>query len=939
VGDGATVDRPTGTVTFLFTDLEGSTRLWDEHPEPMKDALARHDAIVRGAVETDKGHVVKMTGDGLHAAFSSAKDAVGAAIEAQEMLGAEEWAVPGGLHVRMGIHTGEAEYREADYYGSAVNRAARLAAIGSGGQILVSHATEELVSDGPDRFWLHDLGEHRLRDLSRAERVFQVCSPGLKSDFQPLRSLDALPGNLPVQLTSFVGREDEQRRLPEMLRTDRALTLTGVGGVGKTRLAIQIAADVLPRFRDGAWLCELAAADDADSAIELVAGTLGARPRPGLSLEESIVDYLRAKEALLVLDNCEHVLGAVGELADVVLRGCPHVRILSTSREGLAVEGERVMPLRSLPLPESAADEASAAVRLFVDRASAARPEFVLDEHNAEAVGEICRRLDGIPLAIELAAARVAAMSPADVAVRLGERFRLLTGGRRTAVERHQTLRATVEWSYSLLAPVERTVFGRLGVFVGGFDARAVEDVVTDDDVEPWDALDAVVSLVGKSMVIAEDAPDGTTRYQLLETLRAYARELLDQEGSADVWRRRHAEHYATKAEKVSPDLLGPREHEASQALLHELDNFRAAVTWGLDSDDVDNCGLAMRILSGLAVLGTFNRTTEISRWAVEALDRVEVAPPAWRADVLGMAAMQAMYLGQPEEIERLVAEAHRGGLPPDCKAPHLHYIALAASAAIRRQLDEAHRIVEDGHEVLDGITVAGDFHHGTLTQCEATWSLINGDLEDAQARIAEVMPMARRLGNPTFLAIALFAYGWSWWRDDPDRGLAALEESIELTERGATEAAYGPVLAQAARIHAIRGERRQALERLRQAVAHCHDVADRNEFTGALLAAGEILGRFGRHEAVAVIDGIRTDGGLVDFVIGFGGPEGEAQERAFADAATALGDGHAQAFARGAAMPYDDVVDFLFRTLDDLLDEASGGKTAVTTGRHHAAH
>ena len=530
---------PTGTVTFLFTDLESSTRLWEQYGEAMGAALARHDAVLRDAVRASGGYLVKTTGDGVHAAFGTADAALAAAVAGQRALVAEPWAAVPPLRVRMGIHTGAAEIRDGDYFGPTLNRAARLGAAAHGGQIVVSAASEELVRDSlPEPVTLRDLGEHRLRDLGRPEHVFQVDVAGLPTDFPPLRSLDAFPGNLPVQLTSFVGRGAELQALSEALRSGRLVTLTGVGGVGKTRLATQLAAEVLPAFPGGAWLCELAAAEDAESMTQLVAATLGVPPRPGVTLGESIVSFLQPKALLVVLDNCEHVIDAAGRLAERVVARCPDVRIVATSREGLAVAGEQVWPLRTLAVPEPAASTEAIvsddAVLLFVDRARASRPDFAIDGANAEPVAEICRRLDGMPLAIELAAARVVSMSPREIAARLDERFRLLTGGRRTAVERHQTLRATLDWSYSLLDERDRRVFDRLGVFAGGFDAAAVEAVTAGDGVEGWDTIDALADLVAKSLVTTEARPDGTTRYEVLETIRHYSRERLDEAGDAD---------------------------------------------------------------------------------------------------------------------------------------------------------------------------------------------------------------------------------------------------------------------------------------------------------------------------------------------------------------------------------------------------------------------
>ena len=435
-------ELPSGTVTFLFTDIEGSTRLWERYPDAMQSALAGHDEILHDSVAAHGGQIVKTTGDGIHAVFASARDAVEAAVTAQRALATADWKTDEPLTVRMGVHTGEAESRDGDYYGSALNRAARLMSVAHGGQILVSLSTEELLSDDRGEIRLVDLGEHRLRDLSRPERVFQVGAPGLAADFPPIRSLNAFPGNLPVQLSSFVGRQDELVQLAGILRDARLVTVTGTGGVGKTRLAVKLAAELGERSPDGAWLCELAAASDNASMTLVVAATLGVEPRAGVALDESIVEYLRNKQALVILDNCEHVLDGAARLADAVLRGCPNIRVVATSREGLAPRANgsgRSGRSRSRPTPATAPARpthpacSSSAPRPRSRTSCPMRP-------NAASIDEICRRLDGIPLAIELAAVRVVSMGPVQIASHLDERFRLLTGGRRTAVERHQTL-------------------------------------------------------------------------------------------------------------------------------------------------------------------------------------------------------------------------------------------------------------------------------------------------------------------------------------------------------------------------------------------------------------------------------------------------------------------------------------------------------------------
>ena len=619
-------ELPSGTVTFLFTDLEGSTRLWEESPDAMQGALARHDELLRAAIEAHGGHVVKTTGDGFHAVFASVRDALGAAVAAQCALGAEAWEQTGPLRVRMGVHTGEGEQRDGDYYGPSLNRAARIMSAGHGGQVLCSRPTAELAGDAlPEGCSLVDLGEQRLRDLSRPEVVFQVVHPELTRDFPRLQSMDAFPGNLPVQLTSFVGRDDDIEGVAKALTEARLVTLTGVGGVGKTRLALQVAGEVLPTFVDGAWLCELAATNDADLLAQVVVAALAVQSRPGRSLAESVCDYLSGKQALIVLDNCEHLLDAAAELAEAILLAAPGVRVLATSREPLGVAGERLLGVPSLDVTSASESSLEAiaaceAVQLFMDRAAATRSGLELDATNAEAIMEICRRLDAIPLAIELAAARVTSMSPPEIAGLLDERFRLLTGGRRRGVERHQTLRAAVEWSYSLLDERERVVFDRLGVFAGSFDADAATAVAGDDELAAWDVRDALDDLVAKSMVVLDDSPDATTRYRLLETLRRYALERLDDTGRTEEHRRRHAEHYAAFAEAAGPGLEGSDEAAWVGRFGAELDNLRAAVAWALDAEAPADADLGLRIIAPLVGQSFYRPSAGVGEWAEGAL-------------------------------------------------------------------------------------------------------------------------------------------------------------------------------------------------------------------------------------------------------------------------------------------------------------------------------
>jgi predicted ATPase/class 3 adenylate cyclase len=585
------VSVPSGTVTFLFTDVEGSTRLWEAAPDAMRQALTRHDDILRDAIGNHGGSVFATGGDGFGAAFSRAGDALAAAVAAQVGLTREHWPDSAPLNVRMGLHTGEVEERGGDYFGAAVNRAARLTAVAHGGQILCSKATADLarghLAEGVS---LIDLSEHRLRDLSEPVRVFQVCQPELASGFPPLRSVDAFPGNLPLQMSSFIGRGQALQLVGTAVTEHRLVTLTGVGGVGKTRLALQASADLLPRFLDGAWLVPLAAVRDPDRVADMVAGVFRVTARPGLSVEESLVLFLHDQRLLLLLDNCEHLLRPVASLVARIEEACPAVRVLATSREGLGLRGEQILVVPSLGLPEDESDPEKLvgyeAVQLFIDRARLVKATFAIDASNAEGVQQICTRLDGLPLAIELAAARIPAMNPTELSRRLDQRFRLLTGGDRMAVERQQTLRATIDWSYDLCSESERSLLARLSVFAGGCTLEAVEAVCAAP-VQADEIMDVVSSLVARSLVVADDR-GLDTRYRLLETIRQYGVERLAEAGETESVRARHADYYISFAAKVTPHMFGPGALEWGIRFAAEHDNLHAAMAFALGSRDLE---------------------------------------------------------------------------------------------------------------------------------------------------------------------------------------------------------------------------------------------------------------------------------------------------------------------------------------------------------------
>ncbi|MDT7713359.1 MAG: hypothetical protein QOG46_2117, partial [Pseudonocardiales bacterium] len=594
-----------GPTTFLFSDIVASTRRWEDDPKSMTGDLARHDELLRTCVETAGGDIFSHTGDGMAAAFTIASDAIAAAVAAQRALAAAAWGAPGPLRVRMAIHAGVAQRRAGNYFGPPLNRVARLLGIASGGQMLCSHAAAELVgADLPAEVALIDLGEHRLADLARPERVFQVTYPGLPSQFPPLSSLSAPRHNLPVALTPFVGRSRELDELSTLLAGSRLLTLTGVGGAGKTRLALQVAAAALPAYPDGIWMVELAPLRDGAQAPSAVAAALTfettAFDTPK-ALEDRLIRHLATRQTLLLLDNCEHLIEAVARLAHALLTRCPAVTVLATSRERLGVPGEATWKVPPLYLPASGAAMGelaeSDAVTFFCERARASQPTFELDTSNAAAVTRICRRLDGIPLALELAAARLQVLSPAQVAARLEDRFRLLTGRERIAVPHHKTLRATVDWSYELLSPVEQCALARLAVFPDTFDTEAVEAVISGGDggVAPEDALDVLCRLVDKSLVVVHS--EGTaSRYRLLETIRQYGAEKLVENGQEAPTRRRHRDAFIARVEAWRGMPFGA---DFLRGAFADAENFRAALEWSWAERDAD---AVLRLIGALWV-------------------------------------------------------------------------------------------------------------------------------------------------------------------------------------------------------------------------------------------------------------------------------------------------------------------------------------------------
>ncbi len=643
---------PSGTVTLLFTDIEGSTHLLEQLGDSYASLLADHHRILSEVAEPHGGSRVDAAGDGLFYSFPSTRGALAAALGAQRALSAHAWPSNAEVRVRMGIHAGEPMSAVMGYVGIDVHRASRICSAGHGGQILVSEAVHALVGGGlPTDVTLHDLGSHRLRGLSAPERLYQVVGLGLRAEFPPVRSLDSLPNNLPRQLSSFVGRDHEITDGERRLLDATVLTLIGPGGVGKTRLAIEIGAHLVEAFDGGVWLVELGSISEGHLVVEAVASALNIKHHPSVSLLATLIESLASQRTLLILDNCEHLLDDVVATADELLRHCPGLQLLTTSREALGLPGESLMPVpsMSLPLASVADDDLSGladcdAVRLFVDRARAVMPAFSFSADNAASIAQICRRLDGIPLAVELAAARIRSLPAQQIAARLDDRFRLLTGGSRTSLPRHRTLRAAVDWSFYLLPPAERVLLPRLSVFGGSFSLEAAEAVCSSGAVAAEDMLDLLGHLVDRSLLLTVEGREA--RYAMLETIAEYAQERLADSEEAAALRLRHRNWSVALVERARPAFFsGAVQPEWIARLAADQDSLRAALRWA--HEDPDGADAELGLASGLwrfwEIRGDL---AEGSTWLGRALERVGGEVSARRANALTGAGVLAAQQG-----------------------------------------------------------------------------------------------------------------------------------------------------------------------------------------------------------------------------------------------------------------------------------------------------
>jgi predicted ATPase len=816
-------------MTFLFTDIEGSTRRWEADPKAMRVALDAHDAVLRQLVEAHGGRLFNHTGDGVCAAFSSPRSAVDAAVAAQRALE---------LPVRMGIVTGEAETRGTDYSGTVLNRAARVMSSGHGGQILLDGATAGLVT-GID---LVELGPRRLRDIARPVELFQVRADGLRTEFPPLKTLDSVPGNLKSQTTSFVGREMAVAELETAIKANRLVTLTGVGGVGKTRLALEIAARLKSSFPDGVWVIELAPVGDPAAVPEATAAILGITPQQGMSLVDSIATAMEGRSRLLVLDNCEHVLDAAADLIETIIEHSSTVRVLATSREGIGVADEQLWPVPALDVTTGIDSEAAT---LYAERAQHVSPEITLSaDDSAGAVVEICRRLDGIPLAIELAASRMQSMTVTEVRDRLGDRFRLLVGSRR-GLERHQTLRHAVQWSYDLLDDAEKVLLNCCSVFAGGFDLASVYVVTgADDEFATLDLLDA---LVRKSLLVADRSTE-RTRFSMLETIRQFAEEQLVASGEADELRAAHARYFAGREADVLATWNSPRQREAYVWFTVELANLRAAFRWAADHDDLDS---AAAVAVCASILGPWVEQFEPGAWAEEIIE------PARRAEHRRLAQLYAMAARcyAAVRLDDGVRYAEAGLLAIDSgrfdAVPFGIAIDLGGIYVLK---GEPCRWIEMCRNVI-----ASDDAH-ILARVHLAMTLAMVGAVDEAIEVSEDLRNAETVTeNPAFVSWALIGFGYVRHNTDPLGAYEAHRRGAQIARESGNRMLETYHTGNLARLAVLHGGPTEAFDFIATSIRSYFDAGNFALLPQAMAVLASYFDRLGIYEPAATISGFST--------------------------------------------------------------------------------
>jgi len=828
-------DLPTGTITFLFTDIEGSTIRWERHPEVMRAAVARHDELLRQVMASHGGVVFKTVGDAFYVAFSTAGEALVATIVAQQALFAEVWPEQvNPLRVRMALHTGEVEQRDNDYFGQTLNRVARILSSGHGGQVLLSQATAGLVRDSLlQGITLKDLEKHRLKDIQHPEHIFQLVIAGLPADFPPLKTLDRHPNNLPQNLTPLVGREEELAAVTSLLLDEeiRLVTLTGPGGTGKTRLSLQVAADVADNFPGGVYFVDLASIRDADRVAAVIAEAMHIRETGDRSVLEQLKDSLNGK-VLLILDNFEQVVDAAAFVFDLLVTSS-ELKIVVTSRIALHLEGEHAYHVAPLPVPDlkSARDltELSryGSVALFVLHAKAVQPDFRLTKSNASAVVEICAKLDGLPLAIEMAAAHITMLPPQAMLKRLKSRLKLLTGGKRNRSARQQTLRGAIEWSYELLTEAEKTLFARLAVFVDGCTLEAIEAVCGEAD-EDDDLLDVLRSLIDKNLLRQQEQESEEPRFEMLSTIREYALELLIKVGKREELQRRHAQYYLELAELAVPSLTGNEQKLWITRLSKEYENMQAVLTWFLEQQDIE---AGLRLVGALWRFWLMYGHLSIGRkWLDQYLtmkDARDVAGIIRAKALLGasglaraqgdyqdasLRATEALAIGQELQNKEIISEAN---------------ISLADVAIYHGNREQAITLLEGSLQIRRAI---GDTR-GIASLLNNLGNVLRqqGRLDQAAVLQEESLSLFRKVGDEWAIAAVLYSLGAvEYQRTNYEQAAILFEESLKLCRELGNTSGVALALASLGDVAQLRNEYERALALYKESLLLYYDIGDK---------------------------------------------------------------------------------------------------------------
>lgn len=816
---------PSGNVTFLFTDIEGSTKLSQEFPETLQYALDIHHTLMQDAIESNNGYVFEIIGDAFCSAFQNAEDAVKAAVDAQLNLVNEKWA-DAVIKVRIGIHSGNAEWNGKTYMGYiTLARSARVMSCGYGEQIIISSSTYELCKDKFLKFvpssqttvlkikheiFFRDLGERRMKDVIQPIRLFQIISPGLREDFPPLKTLDARPNNLPVQLSSFIGREGAMKEVKNLLGQSRLLTIIGTGGCGKTRLAMQTGADMIDEFANGVFITEFAPVSDPSLVMQTLLNSFGVKENQGKSPEELLTEFLNDKEMLLILDNCEHLIHECARLSEILLSRCPKLKIIATSREALNCSGEQTYRLPSLSLPDPSAVNTPEmltnyeSVRLFIERALSVNPNFRVNDSNASALSEICIRLDGIPLAIELAAARVKILSLEKIQERLNDRFNLLSSGKRTALPRQQTLKALIDWSFDLLSDNEKILWGRLSVFNGGWTMDAAEEICSDGKIRKNEILHLLSQLAEKSIIIYDE---GKERYRILETMKQYGEDKLKETDNAEVILEKHFEYFLNFSETAEFNLTGAKAKFWLDNLETEHNNIQSAIEWSL------NKGFKNRSAKLAGVMGNFWKIRGHCSLGNQLLEKILINTHGISKSVLGKAmdVSGMLFLNQGEHEKAYKIHSESLGLFRELEDKNSTAVSLYNIGDVeysRGNYEKAKKLYEESLEI--NMEIENDTGISNNLNClgNVAWNL--ADYEQAQKFYEDALSMWRKIGDKNGIAVSLNGLG---------------------------------------NVFSIRGKYDQALIYYNESLDYRRDLGDKNGISSSLNNIGNIAFYIGDHE------------------------------------------------------------------------------------------